>query len=54
MAKTKSKMWFGCPKCGYKPEKNKTKSNENWNVFDVGKCPVCKTEMRINFDNKEI
>jgi hypothetical protein len=48
MANTKE-MWFGCPKCGYKPERDGEKSNKNWNVFVPGNCPECNTEMRINF-----
>ena len=45
----KELMWFGCPKCSYKPDKDKKKSNKNWNVFKVEKCPICNVEMRINF-----
>jgi hypothetical protein len=47
------KTWFGCPKCLFKPECNKEKSNKNWEVFTPRKCPKCGTEMRINFDNKK-
>lgn len=29
---------FKCESCGKKQEKNKDKSNENWEVFDVVPC----------------
>ena len=44
-------MWFGCPSCLFRPERNKDMSNQNWNVFDVAKCPKCGTEMRLNFSD---
>jgi predicted RNA-binding Zn-ribbon protein involved in translation (DUF1610 family) len=47
----KNEMWFGCPKCGLKPERDEKKSNENWNVYTPGKCPKCNTEMRLNFES---
>ena len=46
-------MWFGCPKCLFKPEQDQEKSNQNWNVFTTGNCPKCGIEMRINFNNKK-
>jgi len=51
MKKKKIMMWFGCPNCKHKPDKEEHTSNENWNVFSVKPCPVCKTEMRINFED---
>jgi ssDNA-binding Zn-finger/Zn-ribbon topoisomerase 1 len=48
----KSGIWFGCPKCSYEPQIDESKSNENWSVFDIGKCPKCNTEMRLNFTDK--
>jgi hypothetical protein len=44
----KTEMWFGCKGCQYIPEKNKTDSNENWNVFDNRPCPQCGKEMGLN------
>lgn len=42
-----------CPDCGYIPEKNKSKSNESWEVFDM-KCPECGSNLIVNLDEDDI
>jgi predicted RNA-binding Zn-ribbon protein involved in translation (DUF1610 family) len=48
MAKIKQKVWYGCGNCGYKPEPDKDKSNENWNVYNNQPCPSCGEKMSVH------
>ena len=49
MKKRKNEIWFGCRACGYRPERDESMSNKNWNVYTPGPCPKCRADMRINY-----
>lgn len=42
------KAEFKCSTCGYVPEPDKSKSNENWNVYQTT-CPKCGGRIQMNF-----
>lgn len=44
------KINFKCESCGYIPESDKEKSNENWNVISLI-CPKCKGKIKIDYEN---
>jgi len=46
MAKEEKHIEIKCSNCGYIPLPDKTKSNENWQVFDA-KCPKCDEFIKI-------
>jgi predicted RNA-binding Zn-ribbon protein involved in translation (DUF1610 family) len=50
MVRKKKELFnFECEKCGYVPEPDKEKSNENWNVVMLT-CPKCggRIQMTLN------
>ena len=46
--KPKIELEVRCEKCGQVPEQDKTKSNDNWNVYSTT-CPKCGGRVKINF-----
>lgn len=53
-SKMQESFWFGCDDCQYEPSKDEKASNENWNVYDYGKCPKCGKQMDIHVRQPEI
>lgn len=45
--KPKIEFDFKCENCGYIPEPDKEKSNENWNVIMMI-CPECNGRVKMN------
>lgn len=46
--KAKKLFEFACEDCGYIPQPNKEKSNENWDVVVVV-CPKCGGKVKMEF-----
>lgn len=51
--KAQENFWYGCDDCQYEPSKNDEMSNENWNVYDCGKCPKCGKQMGIHIKKQD-
>lgn len=45
---------FRCEKCGALPPKDESKSNENWNVYNIGKGCKCGGRFVTFFKGKKV
>jgi len=50
--KRKMEIKHVCEKCGKVPEKDESKSNENWTVIPVI-CPDCGGHIKMTFEEDE-
>jgi DNA-directed RNA polymerase subunit RPC12/RpoP len=48
--KSEPNITYKCGDCGYIPEPNKEKSNENWTVIDLN-CPECGGRIKMDFSS---
>jgi DNA-directed RNA polymerase subunit RPC12/RpoP len=41
---------YVCEKCGKEPQKNESKSNKNWKVYDNKPCEYCGGKLTIKLN----
>ena len=47
-------IWFGCPKCFFKPLPDSSRSTKAWTAYKNEDCPDCGTPMKMNVSEDKV